>query len=440
MKKVLFTIFGFGLLSLNAQVINDRINSDYPQFKIAVKNDGKNNNAKRDLGAGWFDYATAYNDFNGTGLVSSIMFLQPDTNLSIVYSSGDKQGHFMHVFGRVNDPRDEVFQNNPARFSRHNTYTWDSIRFTQFYIRFADSMKVGNANVAIVDTVFIQYFMPSGLNNSFYSYNADPSKRYYYSAPNRDNYKKATRLNSSAFKTDTLFLTKAFADSVSLDGANTLFFARSYVAPVGVTIPHSSTNINASIIGHSFTFKPMKTPKLGDTGVAMDGSTWVNKFNMYGMRYFSKAGVKIEAVDPESQNNTFVTNSSLVYGQTVNGWRSYFPGSIFTNTLVESTDYHLTTQTLSVNTLDANGNGIGNIYPNPSNSSNEIFVPVKLAESKIVTLTICDVTGKVVKTIRAEYGAGDFDITVSTEGMDSGVYTCTMVAGDFKATTKFVLN
>lgn len=440
MKKVLFTILGFGLLSLNAQVIKERINFDYPQFKIVVKNDSKNNSAKRDLGSGWFDYATAYNDFNGSGLTSSVYFIQPDTNLYTIFTAGEKIRTGFHVLGRINDARDEVYSNNPARFSRHNTYTWDSIRFTQFYVRWADSMKVGNTTVEIVDTVFIQYFLPAGLDNLSYVYQSDPNKPYYYSCPKRDSYKKATRLNSAAFKTDTIFMTKQWADSVGLNGAQTTFFGRQVSAPVGVTIPHNATNINANLIGHTIFFKPMKKPNVGDTGIAYNGSNWVNKYNMYGVRMFSKTGLTVDNSNREAQNNAVITNFEVVDGATVNIFKSYIPGTVFSNTFFEGTDYHLTTQTLSVNTVDANGNGIGNIYPNPSNSSNEIFVPVKLAESNTVTLTICDVTGKVVKTIRADYSAGDFDITVSTEGMDSGVYTCTMVAGDFKATTKFVLN
>ena len=159
MKRILFTILGLGLLSVSAQV-KEKINYDYPQFKIVVKNENKNSNAKRDVGTGWFDYATAYNDFNGAGITSFVSFIQPDTNLYTVQTDGAKTKTGFHILGRVNDPRDEVFSNNPARFSRHNTYTWDSIRFTQFYVRFADFMKVGTKIVPIVDTVFIQYFLP----------------------------------------------------------------------------------------------------------------------------------------------------------------------------------------------------------------------------------------------------------------------------------------
>ena len=439
MKRILFTILGLGLLSVSAQV-KEKINYDYPQFKIVVKNENKNNNAKREVGKGWFDYATAYNDFNGAGITSFVSFIQPDTNLYTVQTDGAKSKTGFHILGRVNDPRDEVFSNNPARFSKHNTYTWDSIRFTQFYVRFADFMKVGANTVPIVDTVFIQYFLPAGLDNKSYVYQADPNKAYYYSCPKVAAYNPKTRLNSGAFKTDTIFLTKAFADSVSLNGAQTSFFGRTLSIPVGINVPHNSNNPNSSIIGHTITFKPMKKPAVGDTGIAYNGSTWNKKYNMYGVRLYSKAGVTVDNSDKEAQNNSVITNFEIVYGQTVSIFKSYLPGTVFTNTIFEGTDYHLTTQTLSVKNVDANGNGLGNVYPNPSNSNNEVFVPVKLASAQNVTLSIYDVTGKLLKTISADYEAGDFDVAVSTTGLSNGVYTCTMTAADFTATTKFILN
>lgn len=440
MKKVLFTILGFGLLSLNAQV-KEKINYDYPQFKIVVTNESNNSNAKRDLGTGWFDYANAYNDFNGSGLSSSVYFIQPDTLLYTVGTDGAKNITGFHVLGRTNDPRDEVYSNNPERFSRHNTYTWDSIRFTQFYVRWADSMVINNVTVPIVDTVFIQYFAAAGLDNKSYYFQSDPSKNFYFSIPKEANYNKKTRLNSAAFKTDTIFLTKDWADSVALNGAQTTFFGRSIVAPVGRNIPHSATSVNANLVGHTIFFKPMKKPSLGDTGIAYNGSNWVKKYNMYGVRMFVKTGLEVENTDPQAQNHSIITNFQVSEGQTVsNIFKSYLSGVLWSSTIFEGTQYHLTTQTLGVNTVDANGNGIGYIYPNPSNSSNEVFVPVKLAEAQTVTLTICDITGKVVKTITADYAAGDFDIALSTADMSNGVYTCTMVAGDFKATTKFVVN
>lgn len=439
MKKVLFTILGFALLSLNAQV-KERINYDVPQIKMVVKNAPAKSNAKRDLGTGWFDYAGAYNTFNGVGITGILGWIQPDTNLYTVYTDGTKGKTSFHTLGRINDPRDEVFDNNPARFSRYNSYTWDSIRFTQFYIRFADSMKVGATNVAIVDTLFIQYFLPSGLDNQSYYYQSDPSKIFYYSAPKRDNFNVKTKLNSAAFKTDTVFLTKDWADSISLDGANSRVFGRSLVAPVGATINASATSVNANLVGHTFTFKPMKKPALGDTGIAYDGSAWTNKYNMFAVSLLGKSGVTVENTDQQAQNNSVICNYQVGYGQTLGIWKSYIPGTVFGYTIFEGTDYHLTTQTLSIDNVDANGNGLGNVYPNPSNSASEVFVPVMISETQELTLSISDITGKVIKTIKGVYNAGDFDIAVSTEGMSNGLYTCTLTGAGFKASSKFVLN
>lgn len=441
MKKVLFTILGLSFLALNAQVA-EKITTDYPQFKIVVKNESNNNNnSKREVGGGWFNYAGAYNDFNASNLSSSVNFIQPDTNLHSISTDGTKRSTPFHIIGRINDPRDEVFGNNPARFSKFNSYTWDSIRFTQFYVRFADSMMKGSEMVEIVDTAYIQYFLPSGLEQIPYIYQNEPNTTYYASFPRRSSFNWRTKMNTAAFKTDTVFLTKEFADSVALDGENTTFFGRRLVAPVGANITANMNNLQASLVGHTITFKPMKKPANGDTGIAYNGATWSKKYNMYGLRLLSQTGVEVENTNAEAVNNSVICNFQVGYGGLAgNFWRAYLPGTVFSRTLFDGTEYHLTTQTLSVKNVDALGNGIGNVYPNPNNGNNEVFVPVKLADAKVVTLTIRDITGKVVKTISNEYNAGDFDITVSTADLNKGVYTCTMTTDNYTGTTKFILN
>jgi len=441
MKKLLFTILGLSFLSLNAQ-LNGRIaNPNYPIYKNDVINPKSvPNNNKRDLGTGWFDYSSAYNDFNASALRGSVFFMQPDTNLNTVSELGVKNRIGFHVIGRANDPRDEVFGNNPVRFSKFNSYTWDSIAFIQFYIRNVDSMMKGATMVEIVDTAYIQYFLPSALDATNYVYTADPSKTYYAVAPKRSTFNWRTRRNTAAFKTDTIFLTKAFKDSVFLDGANSNFRGRGISAPVGATINVNTSNINSSVVAHTITFKPMKKPNLGDTGLAYNGSTWVNKYNMYAVRILSAAGVTVDNSDPMAINNTILTNFQVGFGRNFGIWQSYLPGTIFTNTLFDATQYHLTTQTLNVKNVDANGNGIGNIYPNPNNGSSEVFVPVKLTDSKLVTFTVRDITGKVVKTISSDLAAGDFDVTLNTEGLSKGIYSCTMTTNNYTGTTKFVLN
>lgn len=441
MKKLLFTILGLSFLSLSAQ-LNGRIASpNYPIFKNDVINP-KNvpNGNKRDIGTGWFDYANAYNDFNASGLTGSVYFMQPDTNLYTVFNDGTKSKTPFHVLGRANDPRDEVFGNNPARFSKFNSYTWDSIAFIQFYIRNVDSMMKGGSMVEIVDTAYIQYFLPSALDATNYNYVSDPSKNYFAVAPKRSTFNWKTRMNSAAFKTDTIFLTKAMKDSVFLDGASTTFRGRGISAPVGATINVNTSNINSSVVAHTITFKPMKKANLGDTGIAYNGSTWVNKYNMYAIRMLSASGVTVENTDPMGINNSIICNFQVGFGKDFSIWKSYLPGTVFTNTLFEATQYHLTTQTLAVKNIDANGNGIGNIYPNPNNGSSEVFVPVKLTDSKLVTFTVRDITGKVVKTISSELAAGDFDVTLNTDGLSKGIYTCTMTTNNYTGTTKFVLN
>jgi hypothetical protein len=438
MKKLLFTIISLNLLVLNAQV-SERIKSDYPQFKIVVK-DEASNNSKREVGGGWFDYANAYNTTNAVGLTSSVYFMQPDTNLNVVGTDGAKVRTPFHVLGRVNDPRDDVFNGMPNRFSKFNTYTWDSLRFFQFYVRNADSMFDGVENVEIIDTVIIQYFLPAGLERPSYYYNDKPTVNYYAAFPLRNNFNWRTKLNSSAFKTDTIFLNKELADSVALNGANTTFFGRRITIPVGTTVTANMNDLKASLVAHTVTFKPMKKPANGDTGIAYNGATWKNKFNMYGIRMFAKTGVLVENINPEAVNNAIICNFQVGYGQTTGIWKSYIPGTVFNSTLFEGASYHLTTQTLSIKNVDNKGNGIGNIFPNPTGGNNEVFIPIKLESAKEVTFVIRDITGKVIKTITENYNSGDFDVVLSLDGFAKGIYSCTMTTDTFTGSSKFSVN
>jgi hypothetical protein len=440
MKKILFTVLGLMIFSLNAQ-LNDRFRFELhkgQELKIRIRGGEDGPSAKRASASGWFDYVGAYDDFNGSGLGNAnfVAWIQPDTNIGLVSTTNERFKIGYHVVGRVNDPRDEVFENNPHRFSRHTNYSWDSIRFVQFYIRNEDSMKVGSGKVYVVDTVFIQYFLSSGLDNMAYSYANAPTINYYYSCPKRNSYNKKTKLNSAAFKTDTILLTGSWADVID---DNTVT-GRMVTANPGATITQDPKNVNANLIAHTITFKPMKPTKLGDTGLAFNNQPIFNRHNMYGLRMFAKEGLKVENANQEAQNNSIITNFEVGYGQTPSIFKSYLPGSVFSNTIFEATAYFITSNNVSVNTVDASGNGLGNIYPNPSSGAIEILVPVRMSTAHAVTFKICDITGKIIKTIATECEAGDSDIAISTLDLNAGLYTCTMVAGEFKATARFVVN
>ncbi len=440
MKKLLLTIAAFGYFALNAQVEKKMVNTE-KGMPDATTTTTKNDNTKRDAPSGWFQYMGAYNTFNGSGLGGSVFFIQPDTNLITVFDDGQTNNTGFHQLGKVNDAKSEVFDGNPGRFTRFTSYTWDSLAFLKFYIRQIDSMKVGNSMVEVVDTCEIQYFDAAGLSVQAFTYNSAPTVTHYYAVPNRDNYNKNTLRNSSAFKTETILLRKADADSMNLNGANTNFSGSALQVPVGRTISTNGNSVTANIVAHTITFKPMKKGVLGDTMVAYNGTNWTNKYNMFGLRYSSKTGLTHDQTDQSDINNSIINNFQVRYGQTFSIFKSYLPGTIWTNTLFDNSFYHLTASNdVDVTSQDFNGNALGYVYPNPSTGSSSVFAPVKLTSDVTVTINVMDITGKVVKTIVKDATAGDQDIEISTEGLSNGIYTLSISSDIFSATTKFVLN
>jgi parallel beta-helix repeat protein len=87
-------------------------------------------------------------------------------------------------------------------------------------------------------------------------------------------------------------------------------------------------------------------------------------------------------------------------------------------------------------------------YPNPFNP--ETWIPYQLAEDVDVSITIYDVSGKLVRILRLGQKSSGFYMTKSTsacwDGRDelgqkvaSGVYFYTLQAGDFRATRKMII-
>jgi hypothetical protein len=76
-------------------------------------------------------------------------------------------------------------------------------------------------------------------------------------------------------------------------------------------------------------------------------------------------------------------------------------------------------------------------YPNPFNPTTEIRYDVR--EKAHVTLKIYNVSGaKVATLVASEHEAGQYKVQWDATDMASGVYFCTMKAGDFEATKKMV--
>jgi hypothetical protein len=393
----------------------------------------------------WYNFTGAYeeNELLGQTLSGFVSFIQPDTNLYTVYADGTKSKIGFHILGTSFDPKDSTFLGKNEVLTRFNPYTVDSLAFTQFYIRLVDQVNVGGTMVDVVDTVYIQYFDITGIKVGGYTLQSNPGVSYSYATPNVDKLSYKSLMNSAAIKTDTLLLTKAFADSLILEnGTPKSFIGRGIQIPVDVK--SKSTNGadgTTSLFAFSVMYKPMIKAALGDTSLAYNGSTWTKKYNMYGVRLGSLDGHDQSITSKNKINNMFVTNFQVRYGQTLFGFlKSYLPGTVFGSTIFFPSFLHITTPNLSNKNIVAGLSGV-QVYPNPVASNSSADVVFDLTAPSAVKAVVTDLNGRVVSTSASvNCIAGQNSVSVSTAGLAKGIYMVTVESNLGRMSSKLTVN
>jgi FtsP/CotA-like multicopper oxidase with cupredoxin domain len=82
-------------------------------------------------------------------------------------------------------------------------------------------------------------------------------------------------------------------------------------------------------------------------------------------------------------------------------------------------------------------------YPNPFNPSTKIKFDIPASESisKNVNIKIFDISGREVKVLyNGELKSGSYETEFDASGLSSGVYFCSMIAGNFTETIKLILS
>lgn len=456
MKKYVLSLaiavaaFGQALAQVPAGIAPEQMNAVYTGKvytkqgnKLVPVNVGRRSGDHKD----WYQFVPAYEEGTllGQKLSTFVSFIYPDTTAYTVSNTGVKNKIGFHVIGSTFDPKDSNFQAvGKEVFTKFQPYTMDSVFFQQSYIRFLDSTIVGGNKVAVVDTVFIQYFDITGMDVRSYTFGGTPPT-FYYGAPKAANFNASPKnlLNTAALKTDTIFLTKELADSVALNGANTSFFLRGIQIPVGLTSKATATTpITNNLMAFAVTFKPMVKTSLGDTLIAYDGSTWKKKYNFYGLRMAFQQNHDQAITTQYRINNSFITNFEVLYGASLFGTfalKSYIAGTFFGSTFFMPNAFHITTTNLKT---EGKANGITNamVFPNPAASGNSITVSYISREQGAVSATITDMNGRVVRSIPARTaGAGENVFSISTEGMARGMYMLNLNGKAGSTATKFTI-
>ncbi len=400
---------------------------------------------RADVYSDWYNFTGSYEEGTllGQKLNTFLSFIQPDSNLYTVYSDGKKAPTAWHIIGSTFDPKDSNYlASGKSVLTRFNPYTVDSLAFTQFYIRQADQMTVNGNLVDIVDTVYIQYFNIGGIKVGGYTQTSNPGVSYKYATPAVDNLSTKSLINSAAIKTDTLLLTKAFADSLILENnIPKSFIGRTIQIPVNLKSQSTNgANNSANLFAFSIVYKPMQKAKLGDIGIAYDGSPYM-KYNLYGLRVASLTGHAQEIISTNKINHMFLCNVQVRYGQTLFGFlKSYIPGTLWTNSLFFPNFIHITTQNLSTNKINSGITGI-QVYPNPAASNSQVDVVFNLSANAMVKTVVTDMNGRVVLSNEAkQYVAGENAVVVNTNGLSQGIYLVTLESAAGRMSSKLTVN
>ena len=410
MKKLLF--FGFTVLaavSANAQTFNPgKIHAEdmNPGVKGQDLRNVKINAARRgqETGGGEYNYLKAYGDELMLGDPKTyVRWLMPDTNAAIVYSGGEKDHVKMCVVGSIFDPKDTTFGSAGLPIlTKFNPYTVDTLRWIQYYLRNVDSVMIAGTKTKVVDTLYVQYFDISGIDFRGFTFN---NKKHLNAAPKVSTYMPKSLLNSAALKTDTFFLDEKWADSFSVEGGN-LFGRTNGTTPAVVSQSSNGTAFTNNIMAFSVTFKPMMKAKLGDTIINWAKTGYTPKVNTLGIRMGYFASTMQEITSPYRYNNTFWTPFDLAGGQTINGWKSYYPTSAYNTTSFWELYVNITSENLSTKNVSKGISGT-KVYPNPTSGSTDAVAVFNLNKASLVSAQIVDLNGRVVRSINArQFNAG----------------------------------
>ncbi len=445
MKKILLIagMFAIGIVATAQEKVID----NSPRYNDAGNaGEVRDLNAKslrRDPTSGWYLpinwlQAASSNPNNWSSFVS-LMF--PDSsvfnidNTSTTDTTHIKVGHNDHSWGFAFDPVDELIAGDPnglAVYSRHMNYSWDSLYFRYGYVRQIDSIDKGAGLVPVVDTLIVRYytFSTGGLTTGTLTGGG--------LFGNVNGYNASLRYAPTAFKTDRIRLTSADSTSRTASG----WLSNQYTLPVNQNIPSGSVNRRNNLFGFTVHFKPGTSYSFGDTLIDLTDAQNikpVKKHNYFLMRFSTDNNSQTSQVPTDKNYNNALKMSKFTQYTAGNGWLGYIPGNAFFQNQYLDCGFFASSTRLSVNGLENKGITIGQIYPNPANGSN-VIIPVTFINSNLVTISIIDVTGKVISTSSENVASGKSDLAVNTNGLSTGVYTINVSVDGISTAQKIMIN
>jgi hypothetical protein len=432
MKKIYVSL---SLLLMGAAVANSQVSQTVTtpakpavttvrgvnQAELAKKN---NNGSSRSTESLWINYGTAVDSSIFGGGVSELNsnYLCTDSLMLGDFGASGFSNVWVNNLGDILDVHSPVLQNYYLySWNASNNFTIDSMSVMYAYTR--------NLPANIVDTlVFYMY----------YNTTSTIMPTYYFTGMAAD------------FGSDTLYFkampytytsnSPAASNKITIkvpltDQDTAVAFYRLKDFAVNYAVP------GGKLVACSMTFKPGYTYALGDT---MDAK---NSFFFASYEEQGAGTFPLYTYCPNSASMACDWNCSQIVTSDVRynnagGWNGFFIPS-YAYTAPYGFEHHLwwykiTSTNVSVNEQANNGVSVGQNQPNPV--TNTTTIPYHLAQGSDVSITIIDVTGKVVYTEkRTAQAAGANQFTIDGSALAAGVYYYTVTAGAGSVTNKMIV-
>ena len=410
---------------------------------------GNQTNNRRDVYANWYEpWGAVYGSVAGQGINRSIFIMSPDS-LPVAISDNDGAKDInhgrVHMIGSVVDPKDALFgftSPSVTPMSKFNSYSVDSIYFNYGYYRNADSMMVNGNMEKIIDTAYLQIYNQTSLRLAGLRWTGGDNEGESELYGHPSTFDADRSMATTSLQTIPILLDESDSSLAGPSG----WFSKQMIMPLtGVNITAGDPN-ESTVMGYSLTFHPMKKPVFGDTLYNSydnnfpdihDGIS--NKHNYFGAIIWSNSGDDI--LQSDNYNNMFLVNTFLKYegAGSASIFDRYYPGLIYDARFYLYSGVHLTTQNLSVDDIDANGYGLGQAYPNPVTSGDEINIDFELGNSATAVVSLMDINGKVIETKEVKGNQGTNTTSLSTGNLAPGIYMYSLNADNFSATKKFIV-
>ncbi|MBI3142174.1 MAG: T9SS type A sorting domain-containing protein [Bacteroidetes bacterium] len=327
----------------------------------------------------------------------------------------------------VNDPN--WSDPNIAGVGGWYPYSIDSVIFTYGYFR--------TSGPDVVDTLIVQFYNESQITDGSFTNTG--------SVFGIVGYDQTKGLGANYTEIVKVPLTEM--DSVALTDDGTFFAKNLKVGPENILEVPKDGACAVTVI-----FKPGTKYEAGDTAYfdpALTGfgvTPPVKKFNRFGLL----AATQTPTFTPlQSQNNGLFIVRWNRYDDAFSGGSAFMNDKFYPNLFGNGTEqfgyYPYIGFKIKANYDTGleegqlvNGNGLGEVFPNPANTGDRVSLGFALGQAGKVNISVYDITGKKVITLaNGNYAEGSHSLTFQASELNPGMYIYTMTTNGFTNSKKF---